>query len=73
MSEKKRNPDRGEAFQLESVTAAIPQEKRMTLILLSEMTLTAQGDGINVFFNLDFYLQLTVRRNKSLVRQSREK
>lgn len=73
MSEKKRNPDRGEAFQLETVTAAIPQEKRMTLILLSEMTLTAQGDGINVFLNLDFYLQLTARRNKSLVRQSREK
>lgn len=69
VSEKKRNPDRGEAFQLETVTAAIPQEKRMTLILLSEMTLTAQGDGINVFLNLDFYLQLTARRNKSLVRQ----
>lgn len=56
MSEKKRNTDRGEAFQLSRVTTTVPQEKRLTLILLSEMTLTAQDDSINVVFNLDYYL-----------------
>lgn len=50
MSEKKRNTDRGEAFQLARVTTAVLQEKGMTLILLSEMTLTGQDDSINVFF-----------------------
>lgn len=37
----------------------------MTLILLSEITLTAQDDRINIFFNLDFYLQLTAGGNKN--------
>lgn len=41
-----------------------PAGKRMTLILLSEITLTAQDDRINIFFNLDFYLQLTAGGNK---------
>lgn len=41
----------------------------MTVILLSEMTLTAQDDSINVFFNLDFYLQLTAGGNNRLVRR----
>lgn len=68
-SEKKRNTDRREAFQLARVTTAVPQERRMTVILLSEMTLTAQDDSINVFFNLDFYLQLTAGGNNRLVRR----
>lgn len=36
----------------------------MTLILLSEITLTAQDDSINISFNLDFYLQLTAGGSK---------
>lgn len=54
VSVKNRNTNRKEAFQLARVTTAIP--KRLTLILPSEMTLTAQNDSINVFFNLDYYL-----------------
>lgn len=50
------------------VTAAIPQEKGVTLILLSEITLTAQDDSINISFNLDFYLQLTAGGRKGLDR-----
>ena len=32
------------------------------------MSLTAEDDSINVFFNLDYYLELTAGGNNSLVR-----
>lgn len=65
VSEKEEKHWQSRSIPIGKVTAAILQEKGMTLILLSEITLTAKDDSINISFNLDFYLQLTAEGSKS--------
>lgn len=57
---KKRNTDRGEAFQLAGVTTAVPQENETdTYPAVKHQTGTGTGESI-IYFNLDSYLWLTV-------------